>query len=48
MARTLADRAPHERVRAFAVVAEPLSVEGGTLTRTMKPRRVRLRFSNRF
>ncbi|PRW61462.1 long-chain-fatty-acid-- ligase [Chlorella sorokiniana] len=39
IARTLAQRPVHERVRAFAVLSEPFSVEGGTLTRTMKPRR---------
>lgn len=39
VARTLAHRPPHERVRAFAVLGEPFSVEGGTLTRTMKPKR---------
>ncbi len=37
--RALAHRPPHERVRALAVLAEPFSVEAGTLTRTMKPKR---------
>lgn len=29
----------HHYSQAFAVLSEPFSVEGGTLTRTMKPRR---------
>lgn len=30
---------PHEHVAHVAVAAHPLSIEDGTLTRTMKPRR---------
>lgn len=30
---------PPTTPQAFAVLSEPFSVEGGTLTRTMKPRR---------
>lgn len=43
VAHLLAGRAPHERVRAFVVLAEPFAVEDGTLTRTMKPRKARQR-----
>lgn len=35
----LAARAPWEKVKAFEVLQEPFSVDDGTLTRTMKPRR---------
>lgn len=38
----LAGRSPHERIRAFATLAEPFTVEAGTLTRTMKPRKARM------
>lgn len=34
-----AKRSPREHVRHLTVLTEPFSVEEGTLTRTMKPRR---------
>ncbi len=37
--KACASRPHFERVAAFTVLQEPLSVEGGTLTRTFKPRR---------
>ncbi|KAL4438505.1 hypothetical protein ABPG77_000153 [Micractinium sp. CCAP 211/92] len=39
VAHMLAGRSPHERIRAFATLAEPFTVEAGTLTHTMKPRK---------
>jgi long-chain acyl-CoA synthetase len=36
------DAAPHERIRNFALLAEPFTVENGLLTPTMKPRRRRI------
>jgi len=33
------DLAPHEQIRAFAILPEPLSVANGELTATLKPRR---------
>ncbi len=39
ISKATADRPHFERVAAFALLKEPLSVEAGTLTRTFKPRR---------
>lgn len=37
--RACAARPHFERIAGFAILEEPLSVEAGTLTRTLKPRR---------
>ena len=39
LATATAGRQAFERVKAFRLLREPFSVEDGTLTRTMKPRR---------
>ena len=39
ISKACAPRPHFERVAAFTLLKEPLSVEAGTLTRTFKPRR---------
>lgn len=38
--KATANRPHFERVAAFSLLKEPLSIEAGTLTRTFKPRRL--------
>lgn len=42
VSKALVGRPSHEHVAEIAVLPTPLSVEEGTLTRTMKPRRAQV------
>lgn len=39
IAAAVKDRSQWEQIAAFVLLKEPLSVDDGTLTRTMKPKR---------